>query len=262
MLANYHIHTSRCRHAAGTDEEYIQKAISEGLKILGFSDHAPYLYPNGYKSYYKMTPEESVEYFRSLRTLSEKYADKIKIYVGYEAEYYEKLWDESFEFWKRGPRPDYLILGQHFVTEEYPLEKSIHCIEGTDSHAVLAQYVDSLISGIDKGCFTYVAHPDVILYNGNEQDYQKEMSRLLQRIKLADIPIEINLLGLSDGRSYPTERFWQLAAEYSPKVILGCDAHEPERVAVKDEILKALRLADKFKLEIIDTLDLVDPFGV
>ena len=39
MLANYHTHTSRCRHATGTDEEYIQKAIAEGVKILGFSDN-------------------------------------------------------------------------------------------------------------------------------------------------------------------------------------------------------------------------------
>ncbi len=38
---NYHTHTSRCGHAGGSDEEYVQAAIKAGYQILGFSDHAP-----------------------------------------------------------------------------------------------------------------------------------------------------------------------------------------------------------------------------
>ena len=38
MLENYHTHTTRCRHAAGSDEEYVRCAIDNGLQILGFSD--------------------------------------------------------------------------------------------------------------------------------------------------------------------------------------------------------------------------------
>lgn len=41
MLANYHTHTFRCRHALGEDREYIEHAIDGGLKVLGFSDHCP-----------------------------------------------------------------------------------------------------------------------------------------------------------------------------------------------------------------------------
>ena len=42
MLANYHTHTTRCRHAVGADREYVKAAIESGVKILGFSDHAPF----------------------------------------------------------------------------------------------------------------------------------------------------------------------------------------------------------------------------
>jgi histidinol-phosphatase (PHP family) len=126
MLANYHTHTSRCHHASGTDEEYIQKAIAENIKILGFSDHAPYLYPNGYVSYYKMLPTDIPEYMSSLRALREKYRDKIEIIIGYEAEYYPDLWDKTFEFWRESP-PEYLILGQHFFSDEYvPKDKLLN----------------------------------------------------------------------------------------------------------------------------------------
>ena len=38
MIANYHTHTWRCRHADGTEREYVERAIEGGLKILGFSD--------------------------------------------------------------------------------------------------------------------------------------------------------------------------------------------------------------------------------
>lgn len=40
---NYHTHTSRCGHAVGEDEEYVINAIKSGIKVLGFSDHVPFL---------------------------------------------------------------------------------------------------------------------------------------------------------------------------------------------------------------------------
>ena len=261
MLANYHTHTYRCHHATGTDEEYIQKAIAEGLKILGFSDHAPYLYPNGYVAYYKMTPEESVEYFSSLSALREKYRDKIKIHIGYESEYYPELWDATFEFWKSGAhRPEYLILGQHFVSREVDEKNRVHSYGGSENTEDMREYVDALIAGIATKKFTYLAHPDLFQFFGDEKLYIEEMSRLLSAVKSADIPLEINLLGLFEGRKYPNPIFWELASEYTPKVILACDAHNPERVAVKSEIAMGLRFAEKYKLELVDELSLVDPF--
>ena len=46
MFANYHTHTARCRHASGEDREYVLAAVQSGVKILGFSDHAPF--PTGH----------------------------------------------------------------------------------------------------------------------------------------------------------------------------------------------------------------------
>lgn len=39
---NYHSHTKRCGHAEGEDEAYVQEAIKNGYRYMGFSDHAPY----------------------------------------------------------------------------------------------------------------------------------------------------------------------------------------------------------------------------
>ena len=259
MIANYHTHTSLCRHANGLNEEYIHNAIAEGVKILGFSDHAPYIYPDGYVSYYKMTPDDVGKYFSSLKALREKYADKIEILIGYEAEYYPEIWDETFEFWKSGNQPEYLILGQHFVTEEYASE-TVHSATGTDRPEMLTRYVNLVCEAIKKRCFTYVAHPDVIRYRGELDLYRAEMTRLIKTACKYGTPLEINLLGIHEGRHYPSEEFWRLASEYSPKTVLGCDAHSPSRVAAKEEIDTALRFADKHKLNVVDKLELINPF--
>ena len=61
MIANYHTHTVRCTHAVGTEEEYVIAVIKAGLKILGFSDHAPYPFAGGYCSHSRMRTEELAE---------------------------------------------------------------------------------------------------------------------------------------------------------------------------------------------------------
>ena len=37
-ITNYHTHTSRCKHARGTDRDYVQQAVDSGYQVLGFTD--------------------------------------------------------------------------------------------------------------------------------------------------------------------------------------------------------------------------------
>ena len=75
MIANYHTHTWRCRHADGTEREYVETAIEAGLKILGFSDHTPQVYPGGYVCPVKMLPEELGGYVDTVLDLKREYKD-------------------------------------------------------------------------------------------------------------------------------------------------------------------------------------------
>ena len=87
MIANYHTHTWRCRHAMGKEKEYVEKAIQSGLKILGFSDHTPQVYPGAYVCPVKMEPRELEGYVDCVLALKKEYADDIEIRLGLEAEY-------------------------------------------------------------------------------------------------------------------------------------------------------------------------------
>ena len=258
MTANYHTHTKRCLHAIGEDREYVERAIAEGIKILGFSDHAPMPYKN-YESYYKMTCDELPEYISSVSSLREEFKDKIKIHIGLETEYYPSLWEESLLLWKRYPI-EYLILGQHFDGEETD-ELPDRSPKGSPDVKRLTRYVDLLIKGINSGRISCVAHPDLLNYTGSDMNvYYDEMGRLIDAAIKRKIPLEYNLLGMAERRCYPRREFLEEVARRGAEVIIGCDAHEPERMANKGELKMAYRELEKLGVNVVETMPLIDPF--
>ena len=252
MIANYHTHTFRCNHASGTEEEYVRNAIDRGIKVLGFSDHTPYVFEGDHYSYFRMRPELLEDYVSSVLALREKYKYEIEIHLGVEIEYYPKYLSETLKMLREYPI-EYLILGQHFVGNEIG---EPYCGRASDSEELLERYVDQCIEALRTGMFTYLAHPDLLFFVGDDDVYRRHMQRLCVAAKELDIPLELNLLGLKDGRNYPNELFWKIAAAEGCKAILGCDAHNPE--ALSDIIVekKARALAEKVGIEIIDTVEL------
>jgi histidinol-phosphatase (PHP family) len=117
-----------------------------------------------------------------------------------------------------------MLLGQHYLYNE---EESIYSATATDDPALLIQYVDQTIEGMATGLFTYLAHPDLIHFTGDESLYRLHMRRLCRAARELDMPLEMNLLGFHDKRHYPNRRFWELAGEEGNRAVLGYDAHSP-----------------------------------
>lgn len=235
-MKNFHTHTKRCRHATGEDEEYVLSAIKNGFDEIGFSDHAPMLFPQecGYYSGFRMFPEDAEDYVKSMRFLKNKYKDKIKIHLGFELEYYPDLFRKELNYLK-GFDIDYLILGQHYIHNEYDNQGHYNALP-TDNEKVLKEYVSQCLEGLRTGAFTYLAHPDILNFTGDEKKYKKEMQKLCAGAKALAIPLEFNFLGFVDKRTYPRDDFWKIAAETGNEVILGLDAHTPKFFAMKEQI--------------------------
>ena len=257
MKHNYHIHTHRCGHAYGTETEYIEKAISEGLLTLGFSDHTPYPYPGGYVSPDKMRMDQMEEYFDTLLSLRHRYRDYIDIKIGFEVEYYPAFFDELLREYRKYPL-DYIIYGGHFIGNE-SLPDSFCSFFRTEDNDKLKRYVDHTVEALKTGRFTYVAHPDLIQYVGADGYYRQQMRRLITVANELSLPLEINLYGIRDNRFYPHLPFWEEAAALGATAVFGCDAHRPELVAVPGEIEMAKRLADRVGINVIDEVKLIDP---
>ena len=254
MTANYHTHTRRCGHAQGEDREFVESAIKSGIKILGFSDHCPWVFGDGYVSGIRMTPAETEGYFRSLTDLKNEYSDDIKIYIGFEAEYIPQLIEAQDRLLADYPL-DYMIMGQHFNAPE---NEGAYMGAPVYEEKLLAQYADRIIEGMESGRYRYIAHPDLIRFMGENEIYEKHMTRLCTYLKSRDIPVEINLLGMSGGRHYPSYRFFSIAQKVGNKAIIGCDAHLPQSLCDGYTIAQGRRFAEKFGLELAETLSGLD----
>ena len=259
MLTNYHTHTYRCHHASQVpDEEYVKAAIEAGYSILGFSDHTPWPY-EGEKPdrRERMDMSELQEYLDSVAALKEKYAGKIEIKAGLECEYFPKFlgWLSEVK-----PKFDYLILGNHFGLSDEHGEPYYGSEKGKD---LLEEYTAYTIAGMGTGLFDYLAHPELPFANYPVFDEKAEAcARMIcLEAKALDMPIEYNLYGtlkqdrgLQKGLGYPAKEFWQVAAEYGCRTIVGVDAHSPEFIADTARMSRAKEFLLSLGLHVIDEL--------
>lgn len=253
MITNYHTHTYRCNHASGTEEEYIKRAISCGVQIMGFSDHAPIPFEAGYNTGWRVPKEKAQEYVDTINALKEKYKDKIELYVGFEMEYYPEYFDEMFAFVK-SVGAEYLILGEHYLGKENDGRRPSSAPGHTGDS--ITEYVDLIIEGMKTGKFLYVAHPDILNYIGDDERWEREMTRLCEAAKELQIPLEINCLGIRDNRYYSRDEFYKIAGKVGAKMIVGFDAHDAVSAYDNESLEKIKKLKEKYNLKIVESIEI------
>lgn len=233
MLKNYHSHTARCGHAWGTDEEFIQAAIEAGYTTLGFSEHSPWPFADGYQEIdaRQRIPLENLDaYIRDMQALKEKYKDQIEIKIGLECEYFPRYFD-----WLQTikPRVDYLLLGVHCSEHD---EHLTHYYARYNTPEQITEYLRCTLAGMETGLFAYLAHPDLCLADNPDYDEicRHTVHSICKKAKELDMPLEYNLYGVDKqgrgrqkGLGYPCNIFWETAAEYGCRAIIGVDAHRP-----------------------------------
>jgi len=233
MKVNLHTHTYRCNHAHGTDEEFVLAAIDAGYTKLGFSDHNPFPYDNGYYNKQKMLPDMLDSYIADIRLLQEKYKDQIEILVGLECDSATRFFPYLQEI---SGKLDYMILGGHgdwSIGELYSGR--------LDKKWQLHKYFATTVEGMETGMFLYLAHPDLMLGSYREFDdtaqwLSRELCREANRLGL---PLEYNMYGLQKTAKpgtlgYPYTPFWEIAAEENVQAVIGVDAHRPENFKTSD----------------------------
>ena len=252
MIANYHTHTWRCNHAVGREEAYVQAALDRHFEILGFSDHTPYVFPEGYYSGFRMRMDQFQDYCNIVHLLRRKYAGKIQIPLGVEVEYYPAFFPQLLPI-LQDAGIEYMLLGQHFVGNEIGEHYSGN---PTADEAILQRYCEQVADAMQTGLFTYLAHPDLINFKGDEKTFRKHMRLICREAKSCGYPLELNMLGSWSGRNYPNLGFWEMAAEEGCDVILGCDAHAPEHILKESTERKLLQMVDLLGLHLLETVPL------
>lgn len=249
MDYNYHCHTYRCNHASGMPEEYIKRAIEGGIKYMGFSEHIPLVGPDGRQSHYRLKAEEAPDYFTELNELRNKYKEDVDIKIGFEVEYYqnyfEKTLKKAIEF-----GAEYLILGQHFASYDDEV-RGVRTMRKTDDEAFLKECTEAMVRGIETGKFSCVAHPDIVDFVGDEKVFEDSFRRICVAAREYNTPLEINFLGIREGRNYPNEKIWRVAGEEKTAVTFGFDCHDVKSAYDGESLKIAMGIAEKYNLNYI-----------
>ena len=244
---NYHTHTYRCGHADNnmTDEDYVKEFIKKGFKKIAFTDHCPEKQVIDKRKNMRMDYSQKDEYLTNIKSLKEKYKDKIEIETGFEIEYLPGQENNLLELKQITNK---LVLGQHFIYDENNTDLKIfrkHKFTDED----LIKYANYIKKAIELKIPDIIVHPDLYMLARNKfGKTEKEVAEIIcASAEKYNIPLEINLTegfmylaNLKDKVVYPCKEFWEVASNYNIRVIYGIDAHYKEQIINYEESIKLI----------------------
>ena len=160
-----------------------------------------------------------------------------------------------------------MILGQHDFIDGGHFRWYADIV---DKRAALSKYVEELTQGMKSGFFSYVAHPDLFMcwYGAWDERCVAAAKKICALAVELDMPLEVNLGPSRWGRRpslpsvidvpYPDGRFWDIAASYGVKAIVGVDDHHPDEFRTTDYAW-AFSFVEKHRLNYITRLIELDP---
>jgi len=196
-MIDLHNHTILCNHAEDSMDEYIQNAIKKGIKIYGFTDHAPM----NYDEKYRMNFEEMDIYEKWIDSLKEKYKDKIKILKGYEVDFTPEIDKKVIE-----RKVDYFIGSVHFLNNwGFDNPEFLSEWKKRDVDDVYKEYFSLIEKMVESKIFDIVGHLDLIkVFGYRPQGNIKEIAkRAIEVIADNKMVVEINTAGIRKAVNEP-----------------------------------------------------------
>jgi len=222
-----HNHTTRCNHAEGTIDEYIQRAIELGIDIYGFSEHAPMDFDEGYR----LPVCDMDAYVKDVLDAKERYKDDIEILLGYEVDYLPGHMDERV----LNADVDYLIGSVHFIDKwSFDNPEFIGGWKSKDIDEIWKAYFEATEAMVKMEKFDIVGHLDLIKVFKYlpKQDVRILAKEVLKAIKKAGMVMELNAAGLRKpvGEIYPSKPLLEVAYELDIPITFSSDAHAVDQV--------------------------------
>lgn len=229
LLYESHSHTPLCKHAVGAPTDYAAVAEARGLCGIILTCHCPL--PDGFSANVRMAPDQYEDYVAMVAAATAEYEGRVDVRLGLESDYYPGVepWLEKLH----ARHPLNHVLGS--VHPQVPDYMATY-FKG-DHFAYQQTYFDHLAMAAESGLYDTLAHPDLIK-NESPEDWDLErilpfIERSLDRIAATGVAMELNTSGRQKRiREFnPNPTMLGLMHERGIPVVLGADAHQPERVA-------------------------------
>lgn len=256
FFIDYHVHPYYSLDAAGSVDDYCEKATSLGFSEIAFTPHLELdLYRKALddkvrmgSSIVSMRSDWLASFVRDVESAKRKYPIQIK--VGVEVGYDEGTEEELREILNRYPF-DFCLGAIHCLDHVAITDRREYELyyRNRSPEEVLCNYFSMLRKAISSQLFDGVAHLDVykkygLRYYGNSiLELEKEfIGNALKDLAKHNIVLEINTSGIRTiGSPYPSESILRLARNHGvSSVIIGSDCHSVEQLGYG--IKEALKL--------------------
>ncbi len=222
-----HNHTTRCNHAEGTIDEYIERAIELGIDIYGFSEHAPM----DFDEKYRLPLCDMQAYADDVLSAKKRYKGEIKILLGYEVDWLPGHMEESV----LNAKVDYLIGSVHFIDKwSFDNPEFLAGWKNRDIDEIWRAYFEATEAMAASGKFDIVGHLDLIKVFKYlpKQDVRLLAKDALEAIKKSNMVLELNAAGLRKpiGEIYPSKTLLEEAFSLDIPITFASDAHSVEQV--------------------------------
>lgn len=234
LLYETHCHTPLCKHAIGLPAEYARVASERGFRGIIFTDHCPL--PDGISSGLRMDPEQFDEYVSLIQRVREACVGTVDVRLGLESDYYPGVepWLEQLH---ARAALHYVLGSVHPHIADY----RARYFQG-DWLAYQQTYFDHLAASAETGLYDALAHPDLIK-NERPAEWHYDriepaIERALDRIAKTGVAMELNTSGLNKAlpEMNPGLAMLRLMHARGIPVVIGADAHRPERVGDKFDV--------------------------
>jgi len=242
MIADYHIHTSLCRHAAGEPREYVERAIELGVTEMGFAEHLPFL--AGWRPAHDLPDDWSMSlgeldgYVSLVQDLGREYAGDVRVLVGIEADYIEETLAETAAVLADYPF-HYVIGSVHIVGDRFAFDhpELLGRLPEYGFDRIRLESLDLTRRAAASGLFDIIGHLDHAKKFGHRPDDEASVaaaeSAALRAVAAAGIALELNTGGWRKqvDEPFPGPRLLAEANDLGIPLVFGSDAHRPDDVA-------------------------------
>ena len=237
-LCNLHTHTTHC-DGRNTAEEMILAAIAANFETIGFSGHSPLEGED-----WAMTQSSMAKYIPEVRSLKEKYSDRIEVVLGMEYDILSDCPKDPFE---------YIIGSVHFVMkngERLPVDMSAEALRlavekhyGGDFYKFSADYYSYMYQLAEKTSCDIVGHFDLLtkfnaggaFFDESDARYQRYALDALDALLDKSLIFEINtgvIARVNRENPYPADFILRRIAERGGRVMINSDCHTAKWIDV------------------------------
>ena len=229
MLYEMHMHTPMCHHAFGEPQDYAQVAEQRGLKGIVVPCHNPT--NDGWSPTVRMSVDEFGEYVDLVDQAAQVWRGRVDVRLGLESDYVPGMEPWLEELHAMAPL-NHVLGSVHPHLPQY--KERFHL---GDIEQFYRTYFEHLALAAESGLFDTLGHPDLVK---NIEPEAYDLPRLmgticdtLDRIAAAGTAMELNTSGLNKvvPEMNPAPEILREMRQRNIPVVIGADAHKPERVA-------------------------------